>query len=184
MRYPVTLSRDDNDTLLVTFPDLPEAITFGATEAEALLRAQDAFATVVDALIKDRRDIPAPSNIEGPGIEIPALMGAKIELYRTMRAKRVGKTELGRRLDWHGPQIDRLLLMRHGSQLDQLEAAFRAMGKRLILVFDEEEAPTLAPARPRVHPAVLASARRARGTARSATAGRSTIHRKRASKKR
>jgi antitoxin HicB len=29
------------------------------------------------------------------------------------------------------PQIDRLVDLRHASRLDQLEAAFRALGKRL-----------------------------------------------------
>jgi hypothetical protein len=37
----------------------------------------------------------------------------------------VGKAELARRLDCHLPQIDRLLAMTHGSQFEQLEAAFR-----------------------------------------------------------
>ena len=29
MRYAVTVTPGDNDTLLVTVPDVPEAITFG-----------------------------------------------------------------------------------------------------------------------------------------------------------
>jgi len=36
--YPVMLTPDDG-AFLVTFPDVPEAITFGATEAEALAMA-------------------------------------------------------------------------------------------------------------------------------------------------
>ena len=50
-----------------------------------------------------------------------------------MRDAKVGKAELARRLDWHLPQVDRLLAMTHGSKLDQLESAFRAMGKRLVI---------------------------------------------------
>ena len=44
---------------------------------------------------------------------------------------RIGKTELARRLNCHLPQVDRLLNLRHGSRLDRLEAAFRALGKDL-----------------------------------------------------
>ena len=154
MRYPVKLTRDDNETFLVTFPDVPEAVTFGDTREEALARAQDAFATAVEALMKDRREIPPPSRRIGRTIEIPTLMAAKIELYRTMRAQRVGKAELGRRLDWHLPQVDRLLAMKHGSQLDQLESAFRAMGKRVVLAVEDDEP------RPRVHAGVLRAATR------------------------
>jgi hypothetical protein len=36
--YPTTFTRD-GDTILVTFRDVPEAITFGANKEEALLNA-------------------------------------------------------------------------------------------------------------------------------------------------
>jgi predicted RNase H-like HicB family nuclease len=49
MKYPVRLTKDDNGTVLVRFLDFPEAHTFGATKAEALARAEDALATVIDA---------------------------------------------------------------------------------------------------------------------------------------
>jgi antitoxin HicB len=45
-----------------------------------------------------------------------------------MRRSRVGKAELARRLNCHLPQVDRLLDLTHASRLDQLEAAFRALG--------------------------------------------------------
>jgi len=41
--YPVVLTRDSNDAVQVTFPDVPEAVTFGDTEDEALLQAVDAL---------------------------------------------------------------------------------------------------------------------------------------------
>jgi hypothetical protein len=57
-----------------------------------------------------------------------------------MRQRQVGKAELAKRLDWHLPQVDRVLNVRHGSQLDQLEAAFGALGKKLVLrVVDTNE---------------------------------------------
>jgi antitoxin HicB len=39
----VELTPDDNGTLLVTVPDLPEAITFGEDREQALARAVDAI---------------------------------------------------------------------------------------------------------------------------------------------
>ena len=99
MQYPVTLERDDNDTIRVSFPDFPEAHTFGDTREEAVARAQDALATVLDAYIKDRREIPRPT-LRGRGVVVfvPALTAAKIGLYTLMRERRVGKAELARRL--------------------------------------------------------------------------------------
>jgi antitoxin HicB len=134
MDYPVTLERDDNGTILVSFPDLPEAHTFGEDESDALERAKDALATVIDAYIKDRRDIPSPSAVVARHrVTMPALVEAKVRLYETMRAAKVNKSELARRLDWHLPQVDRLLEMTHASKLEQIESALAVMGKRLVV---------------------------------------------------
>ena len=134
MDYPVTLTPDDNGTVLVTFPDVDGAVTYGDTIDEALTRAPDALATILEAYIKDRRPIPLPSTRRTKyRVAVPALVEAKIRLYEAMRVAKVGKAELGRRLDWHLPQVDRLLAMTHGSKLAQLEAAFGALGKRLVV---------------------------------------------------
>lgn len=142
MDYPVILERDDNDTILVNFPDFPEAHSFGDDVAEALKRAPDALATAIDAYIKDRREIPLPSAVVTKDrVTLPALVEAKVRLYETMRAMRLRKSDLARRLDWHLPQVDRLLEMTHASKLDQLESAFAAMGKRLVIGVEDVAAP-------------------------------------------
>ena len=131
MRYPVTLTKDDNNTILVTFPDVPDAVTYGDTREDAMGRAADALLTVFDAYIKDRRDIPSPSARGTAFVEVPALETSKIELYRAMRQGNVTKTELAKRLDWHMPMVDRVLDVHHESRLDQMEAALSAVGKTL-----------------------------------------------------
>jgi antitoxin HicB len=140
LTYPVHLEPDDNDTILVTFPDVPGAHTFGEDEQEALMRAIDALETMLQTYIDDRQDIPLPSPAHGPSVTLPALSATKIALYQAMRAANVRKAELARRLDWHLPQVDRLLDLRHASRLDQLEAAFRVLGKRLDVMVIEDAA--------------------------------------------
>jgi len=138
MEYGLTLKRDDNDTFLVSFPDFPEAHTFGQDIADALERAPEALATAIDAYIKDRRPIPLPSARGAKyRVAVPALVEAKMVLYDTMRSAHVNKSELARRLRWHLPQVDRLLAMTHGSKLEQLESAFEAMGKRLVIGLED-----------------------------------------------
>lgn len=174
MRYPVTITPDDGQ-FTVTFPDVPGAVTFGETREEALQRAQDALLTVFDAYMKDRRDIPDPSaatkSVET--VEVPALDCAKIELYRAMRDAHVGKAELAKRLDWHLPQVDRVLKMKHGSQFDQMEAAFSALGKRLVIAVEDEPQQVK-------RPGTSVSYRRASSVARQWTSAktprRSTVH--------
>jgi antitoxin HicB len=132
MRYPVNLIREDNGTVTASAPDVPGAHTFGNDEAEALVRVVGAIETVLMAHIADREDIPRPSR---PGkrlaVTLPALTVAKIELYETMRQGKISKAALARRLNWHLPQVDRLLDLRHASRLDQIEAAFRVLGREL-----------------------------------------------------
>lgn len=131
--YPVLLT-PDGDGFVVTFPDLPFGITQGDTEAEARARAVDALETVIVALMLDRLDVPLPSAAKGrPIVILPPLSAAKVALYRAMREAGVTKAELGRRLGWHPPQIDRLLDLRHASRLDQLDQALRALGRRLVV---------------------------------------------------
>ena len=70
---------------------------------------------------------------------VPALTATKVSLYTLMRERHVGKTELARRLNWHMPQVDRVVDVRHASRLDQLETAFSALGKRIVVTVEDLE---------------------------------------------
>jgi len=133
LAYRVRLARDDNDTVLVDFPDFPEAHTFGNDNEDALIHARDALETIIDAYMKNRRPVPLPSAGAGRRIELPARAAAKLELYMEMLRSGVRKAELARRLGWKQPQVDRLLSLRHPSQLERLEAAASALKARLVL---------------------------------------------------
>jgi antitoxin HicB len=58
--YPVTLT-PDNGTVLVTFADVPEAITFGNDKAEALLNAVEALETGLSFYVEARKPLPVAS---------------------------------------------------------------------------------------------------------------------------
>jgi antitoxin HicB len=127
-----SLTTDDNGTLLVSFVDIPEAHTFADDEDEIAARATDCVLTALEGYMKDRRPIPPPSpEPAGRAVLLPSLAVAKIELYEAMRNAGVRKAELARRLQWHMPQVDRLLSLRHGSRLEHLEAALTALDHRL-----------------------------------------------------
>jgi antitoxin HicB len=106
LRYRVKLSKDTNGTLLVDIPAVPEAHTFGENRDEALWRTVDAVETALMGYIEECRDIPAADGGQrGSFVILPALTEAKLALYQAMRAARVGKAELGRRLNWRLPQV-------------------------------------------------------------------------------
>lgn len=129
----VKLTKDNNGTLLVTVPHIPEAITFGEDREDALARAADAIETAIMARIAAREDIPEP-NLSGMAYaEISALACTKVALYNAMRESKTGKAALARKLGVALPQIDRLLDLRHNSRLDALERALNAVGKSLTI---------------------------------------------------
>ena len=123
----------DGDTVLMTFADVPEALTFGADEDEALLQAVDALETALSCYVEARKPLPVASKAKrGQRTVRPsALDGAKLGVYQAMTEQGIKKAELARRLGWHMPQVDRLFDLRHASRLDQIEAAARVLGMRL-----------------------------------------------------
>jgi antitoxin HicB len=128
-KYPATITKDGRD-LLVTFKDVPEAITFGKTEADALSNAVDALETGLSFYVDARKPLPKPSKAKrGQKLVSPsALESAKLGVYQAMMDQGIKKAELARRLGWHMPQIDRLFDLKHSSKFDQIEAAATVLG--------------------------------------------------------
>lgn len=131
--YPVVLTPDDNDTVLVTFPDVPEATTFGQDEDEALMYAVEALESALSFYVDARQPLPVPSKAKrGQHTVRPsALECAKLGVYQAMTDQGIKKAELARRLGWHMPQVDRLFDLKHASRLDQLELAAKVLGRHV-----------------------------------------------------
>ena len=131
--YPVILEVQPEGGFVVTFPDVPEAITQGEDEDEALLYAVDALETALSFYVDDRKPLPVPSKAKRgqKTVRPSALECAKLGVYQAMTEQGIKKSELARRLGWHMPQVDRLFDLRHASRFDQIEAAARALGRRV-----------------------------------------------------
>jgi antitoxin HicB len=133
--YPVTLDAEADGAFSVSFGDLPEALTHGRDRAEALAQAADALLGTVATRMTLREDIPRPSRLKRGQVlvPLPTLAAAKVALYQIMRGDGVSMAELARRVGCDFRQVSRLLDINHGSRLDQLDAAFAALGKRLVV---------------------------------------------------
>ena len=129
--YRTVLDVKPEGGFVMTFPDVPEAITQGEDEQEALLYADDALETALSFYIDARKPLPTASKAKrGQRTVRPsALEGAKPGVYQAMTEQGIKKAELARRLGWHMPQVDRLFDLRHASRLDQIEAAARVLGR-------------------------------------------------------
>jgi antitoxin HicB len=128
--YRFDFEADDNDTYLVTVPALPEVSTFADTLEEAQLRARQGIEEALAARMAAARD-PIPTDRDAFGshvILLPLLTELKVDLYNTLKARGVTRAELARRLEWKRNSVDRLFDLNHHSRLEQIEAAFRAVG--------------------------------------------------------
>ena len=136
IRYKITLQEDDNDTLLVTCPDLPGVVTFGETREDAIRHVVDAIEEWIAGLIADGLPVPRPRRTtrlrkHEALAALPALTTLKTQLYWALQDAGITRAELMRRLNWNRESVDRLFRLDHASRIDQLEAAFRALGRTL-----------------------------------------------------
>jgi antitoxin HicB len=130
--YPIVLEAQPEGGFVVTFPDVPEAITQGEDTEEALLYAIDALESALSFYVDARKALPVPSAAAGrPTVRPSALECAKLGVYQAMTEQGIRKSELARRLGWHMPQVDRLFDLRHASRMDQIEAAAHALGRQV-----------------------------------------------------
>ena len=128
--FPCELVADEDGLLVATFPDVPEAITGGADRLEAMEMAGDALAVALAGYVHEKRDIPAPSAAaDGQElVAVPAVVAAKLALYSAMRAQRITKAELARRLGVSESAVRTLTNPDHRSQIGQVQKALQAVG--------------------------------------------------------
>ena len=119
---------------VVTFPDFGYGVTQGETDEEAMEMARDLLMLTISDYIGDSKPLPAPRRHRGSKFRpvlLPALQAAKVDLYAAFLESGLRKAEFARRIGIPKTHIERLFSLRHHSRLNQIEAAFAALGKRL-----------------------------------------------------
>lgn len=133
--YPCKLTPSEEGGYLVIFPDVPEAITGGATRSNALEVAEDALATALAGYVHEEWDIPEPSPLaeDQDMVSVPAVVAAKLMLYSAMRAQRITPTELASKLEISGLAARKLADPDLVSTISQVEKALRVVGRSLVV---------------------------------------------------
>ena len=96
MEYPAKFTPDRKaGGFVVTFPDVPEAITQGDTIEEAMAMASEALELALTFYTEKWADLPVPGSLKRGMrmVRVPALSEAKFRLYSALRAAGVGKIE-------------------------------------------------------------------------------------------
>ncbi|MDM0036819.1 type II toxin-antitoxin system HicB family antitoxin [Variovorax sp. J22P271] len=132
--YPARVTRD-GDGFMVSFPDIPEALTGAQDRDEAIALAADALTTAMDFYFEDRRPVPPPSEPKRGQItvDLPASVAAKVLLLNEMIAQGKRPAELARLMHARPQEVTRLIDLHHPTKIDTVATALQALGRRLDL---------------------------------------------------
>ncbi len=121
---------------VITFPAFGWGVSQGDTEEEARQMAAALLQTLIEEHIRNGEDLPKQGKPKGRkfrSIRLPALQELKTELYGAFRASGMKKAEFARRLGIPKTTVDRLFDFNNRTRLDQIEAAFAVLNKRLTI---------------------------------------------------
>lgn len=134
-QYPVLLTPAEEGGYVVTCRDLPQLITQGDTEQDALEQAADAMDEVFATYMVEGMEFPEPSKAKRREhlVAPPAETVAKTALFVAMRQAGISKQQLARRLGIDEKEVRRLLDPHYGSKLPRIAQAISALGQRLVI---------------------------------------------------
>lgn len=136
-RYRCRLARDEVGTWVATFPEVPPAITQGATREEALENAKDALEAAVSFLLKRRKPVSLPQPDEPREdevmVSVDPLLAAKVALQSIQRREGLSNVDLGRRLNIAEGEVRRMLDPAHPTKVRRLNDALRTFGQQLVV---------------------------------------------------
>lgn len=139
--YPATLTEDETGATIVSFRDVPEALTGDDDRAIAKTEAEDCLLAALEIYMRQRRPIPTPSAVgpEDLPVRVPPLARAKLALYEILIEQSLSNSELGRRVNLSESQVRRLLDLRHETAIDRIDAYLRLLGQRLVVTIEAAE---------------------------------------------
>ena len=135
--YPCNLIPDyeEGEGFVVTFADVPEAITGAKTVEESRILAEDALLTAISMYVKCGEDIPVPSPAaDGQElVAVPPVPAAKLALYTAMREQGITAAALAERLGIDDSAVAKLLDPDRYSHISTITKALKAVGRRLVV---------------------------------------------------
>lgn len=134
--YPAKITHDEEDnSYLVEFIDLPEAITEGKNFDEALFNASEVLSLSIEGRIEEGMEIPKPSKQEKDCEMIaPSVCAQSALLVRWIKAQREQTTaEIARGLNTSWPAASRFENPKHWPSLRQLEKVAGTLGQQLVI---------------------------------------------------
>ena len=131
--YAAKFTADKDGGYVVTFRDVPEAITQGDTIEECREQAAGALQAAIETYIERRMPIPPPSDKKRYEyvISLPMRTALKVAVYMGMLELRMNNVALAKRMHVNEKEVRRMLDPKHPTKADTLEQALAALGKKV-----------------------------------------------------
>lgn len=132
-QYLANVDADPDGGYLVTFADVPEAVTHGVDMNDAMRSASEALGLALRGYLVEGRELPHPAATEGVPVSVDAEDALKLAVIIAFNEAKISKTELARRLHKTETEARRILDPDHGTKLGQMQDALRALGKTIVI---------------------------------------------------
>ena len=133
--FAAKIKPDPDGGFLVTFPDVPEAITGGDNMVEARANAAEALGLALRGYLVLGWPLPKPATRRKGLVAVPvnAATALKLAVVEAFNASGLSKSELARRLGKAEGEARRILDPDHPTKVQALEAALAALGKEIVV---------------------------------------------------
>jgi antitoxin HicB len=125
--------------IVVSFPDVPEAITQGDDMEDARAMAEEALGMALLSYLERGVRLPKAKarGRDLTPIAVAPDVAAKLAVLEAFAEAGISKTAFAHRLGKDEKEVRRILDPRHPTKLPALTEALRALGKRLIVAVEE-----------------------------------------------
>jgi len=134
--YPATFEPDTDDGgYIVSFRDVPEALTQGDTEAEALDNAVDALDEAIAGYIVDGETLPEASAARNGEhlVAVPVQSILKYFLRDAIAESGMSKVTLAHEMGIDEKEVRRILDPHHNTKMRRLEKALAVTGRQPVV---------------------------------------------------
>ena len=133
--YPALLRDNKAGGFIVSFRDVPEAITEIWSMEELQDTAVDALVTVLEMYFEKNRVFPEPSKPKKNEVMValPLIVVAKMLLLNVMVSSNIRACDLARKMHIKPQEVNRIIDLQHNTKIDTIDSAMKALGKNLQL---------------------------------------------------
>jgi antitoxin HicB len=134
--YLAIIEPDPDGGFLVSFPDVPEALTSSDDLAEAKTNASDALGMALRGYLAHGLPLPKPAARAAKGrveIAVDVTDALKLAVIEAFRASGLSKAEVARRLGKAETEAHRILDPDHHTKVKALDEALALFGKRAVI---------------------------------------------------